>query len=148
MVLFSCGRRIRTNDLQVMSLASYLCSIPQFAGTVGFEPTTLWLTVRCSDQLSYVPNSLSNFQCNSLWQLQHNKIHLSTSCFIFSNDLDEPYCPIPKSFSLGLMWWNSRAEIHLSYPQCSHLPPLYSTSYFFTSFRLFLTLSDEHFLHL
>jgi hypothetical protein len=27
--LFGCGRRIRTPDLKVMSLASYLCSIPQ-----------------------------------------------------------------------------------------------------------------------
>ena len=62
-----------------------------------------------------------NLSCSSLWQLEHNNTHFSNSFFILSQPRTLPL--IPKSFSFGSKWWNSRAPTYLEYPQWEHSPP-------------------------
>ena len=48
----------------------------------------------------------------SLWQLEQISKHLFNSVLVFSQERVRPLAPSPKSFFLGLRWWNSRAPAH------------------------------------
>ena len=54
-----CGGRIRTADLQVMSLVSYYFSTPRYmVGVQGFEPWTPWSQTRCATRLRHTPKKI------------------------------------------------------------------------------------------
>ena len=77
-LLFGCGGRIRTADLQVMSLMSYYFSTPRYLGGGDRDRTCdLLLAKQPLSQLSYTPKYLLN-NCLS------KPLKLSTSIKLFN----------------------------------------------------------------
>jgi hypothetical protein len=62
---------------------------------------------------SYLEIKLNKPTCISLWQLAHNKTHLSISFLIFSQEYVLPVLEMPNSFWEGSRWWNSNASMQL-----------------------------------
>lgn len=114
----------------------------QLADPAGIEPAYYALTVRL-----FTVKIEANKSSISLWQLEHTKIVLSSSVFILSQDLVYPFAEIPKDFWEGSTWWNSKARLHLSYPQILHLPPLYWTAKSFNFSRRFFTAKVDFFIY-
>jgi hypothetical protein len=67
--LFSSGGRTRTDDLQVMSLASYQLLLPRnvFVDPEGFEPSSSPMLQRTYSQAYSVVRTLTNFLLESFW---------------------------------------------------------------------------------